>query len=223
MTPASNMNNLTGEEFVRHINTAYNTIIKWRPNLLKLPTGKAGKVFIKELTKWLELFNNNSEFRSIALQVYHTLPALLLQKPTRNSKAKDHLRKLEERLTLWNEGRIEDLIREGTTIQNQLTAGKPRSAEDTAKVFARLMLQGKVNAALNLLSSENSGGVLHLSDIVIKELKEKHPPPAPIQENTLLHGPILSTPSNYFELIDEQMILMGTANERCRWPITLRC
>ena len=48
------------------------------------------------------------------------LPSLLLQKPSRESKAKDHITKLEERLQLWNEGRLDQLLQEGWTIQKRL-------------------------------------------------------------------------------------------------------
>ena len=39
-----------------------------------------------------------------------TLPCLLLKKLSRNSKAKDRVKNLEERLQIWNEGNIEELI-----------------------------------------------------------------------------------------------------------------
>ena len=200
------MNNLKGVEFVQQINDAYNTIIKWRLNMMKLPTGKAAKEFVSELTTWLEHFNKNTEFAPIALKVYHTLPSLLLQKPSKNSKAKEHLKKLEERLALWKNGDIATLLKECNIIQQNLTSGKRRSPEDTAKTFAKLMLQGKINAALNLLSTESNGGVLPLSESVIKGLINKHPPPGPIQEGALLSGPINKIPANYFDSIDEQTI-----------------
>ena len=45
-----------------------------------------------------------------ALKVHMILPSLLLQKPNHNSKAKDHTKKLEERLSTWKGGRIMDLV-----------------------------------------------------------------------------------------------------------------
>ena len=39
-----------------------------------------------------------------------TLTCLLLQKPSGNSKAKDNIKKLEERLKRWNEGDTEEII-----------------------------------------------------------------------------------------------------------------
>ena len=40
------------------------------------------------------------------------LPCLLLQKPSRQRKSKDHSKKLEERQQLWNECRIDEFMRE---------------------------------------------------------------------------------------------------------------
>ena len=62
---------------------------------MKLPTGKASRLFINELTIWLDHHNRSTPFKSIELKVFMTLPCLLLQKSPRNSKAKDHLKTLE--------------------------------------------------------------------------------------------------------------------------------
>ena len=137
------MNNLKGLEFVQQINDAYNTIIKWRLNMMKLPTGKAAKEFVSELTTWLEHFNKNTEFAPIALKVYHTLPSLLLQKPSKNSKAKEHLKKLEERLALWKNGDIATLLKECNIIQQNLTSRKQRSPENTEKHLPSLCFRVK--------------------------------------------------------------------------------
>lgn len=59
---------------------------------------------------------------------------------------------------------------------------KARSIEDISKVFAKLVLQGKLSAAIKLLDRETSSGVLTLSPQVFEELKEKHPPAADIEE-----------------------------------------
>ena len=52
------------------------------------------------------------------------------------------------------------------------------------------MFQGKINAALKLLSSESDFGVHQINDDIINELRQKYPDPSPIQENTLLSGPM---------------------------------
>ena len=140
----------------------------------------------------------------IALKVYMILPCLLLQKPSRESKARDHVKKLEERIKTWQEGRLYDILHEGWIIQRRLKTSKSRSAEDTARSFAKLIIQGKINAALKLLSSESENGV-HKIDDVLKQLQDKHPKPSPVTQNTLLFGPINKVLPSYFDNIDESI------------------
>ena len=45
---------------------------------------------------------------------------ILTQKPSKNSKAKELLQCLEQRLPIWKEGLIEDLLQERRTIQKLL-------------------------------------------------------------------------------------------------------
>ena len=150
-------------------------------------SGKSRKDFVIELTSLLEHFNKGTVFEGIALKVYMILPSLLLQKPFRNSKAKDHQLKLTERLKLWNEGKIIDILEEGRNIQRHLKSARPRQPEDTARIFANLMLQGKVNSALKFLTEDhNKGGILPLTETVLGDLKEKHPEAEKIHPNTLL-------------------------------------
>ena len=40
-------------DFVQQINLIYEEIIYWRKNLFLVPSGKHGKVFVKELTSWI--------------------------------------------------------------------------------------------------------------------------------------------------------------------------
>ena len=118
--PTTSWGNLTGEKLYRDINKAYDTIVHWQENLFMLPSGKQGKEFIKELSSWLNKFNNDSVYQSIALKAYMILPSLLLQKPSKKSKAKEHSLKLSQRLILWREGNIMTLLREGKAIQKHL-------------------------------------------------------------------------------------------------------
>ena len=135
------------------------------------------------------------------------LPSLLLQKPSRNSKAKDHQVKLTKRLKLRREGKISDILEEGRNIQQHLKSARPRQPEDTARIFANLMLQGKVNSALRFLTEDHDkGGILSLTETVLGDLKEKHPEAGKIHPNTLLQGPIKNTLASYFDNIDETMM-----------------
>ena len=86
------------------IDETYNEIIHWRKNLFKIPSGRAAKMFILELATWLEHFNINSDYQCIALKVYFILPCLILQKPSKESKAKDHCKKIRrenENMERW--------------------------------------------------------------------------------------------------------------------------
>ena len=67
------------------------------------------------------------------------LPTLFLQKPSRNSKVKDHIQKLEDRFKLWNAGKIRELHKQGQTVQKKLLSSKQKNSDDVAKVFARLI------------------------------------------------------------------------------------
>ena len=78
-----------------------------------MPRGTTGKTYIKDST-----------LKSIALKTRHVMPALLLQKPSKNSKAKDHLASLERRLKLWEVENISNLLHEGETIQERIKISK---------------------------------------------------------------------------------------------------
>ena len=90
----------TKDEIHQKIDEIYEEIVFWRWNLFKLPSGAGGKKFIAETTKWIEFWNQGAiEFRDIALKVLMVMPALLLQKPTFKSTAKEHSQCLSRRLT----------------------------------------------------------------------------------------------------------------------------
>ena len=65
---------------------------------------------------------------------------------------------------------------------------KPQATEEKAKTFAKLVLEGKVNASIQLLDDDTSSGVLPLSADVIKALLQKHPDAKPSNDTMMLHG-----------------------------------
>ena len=89
----------------------------------------------------------------------------------------------------WREGDIPELIREGKTIQCRLPSTPTqanRSNEQRSRTFAKLMMEGKVKAAIRLLSDDSRGGVLtpdYLlstnpeNETVLDSLLKKHPTP----------------------------------------------
>ena len=79
------------------------------------------------------------------------MPILLLQKPARKSKAKDHIAYLERRLETWQEGDLNELLREGRTIQQCLSKASPLfNKAKIPRSFANLMFQVKTKAACTL-------------------------------------------------------------------------
>lgn len=48
----------------------------------------------------------------------------------------------------FGEIEIEGALEEGRTIQCQLKQNPPKQQEDTARIFAKLMMEGKARAAL---------------------------------------------------------------------------
>ena len=85
-----------------------------------MPTEAAGKNFIDEISGLLNLWTNNTPLKIISLKAIYVMPTLFLQKPSKTSKAKDHLKALERRLRLWEEGNITKLVNESKTIKDRL-------------------------------------------------------------------------------------------------------
>ena len=134
----------------------------------------------------------------IALKTAIVLLAVGLQKPTQKSKAKDHQECLCKRLDQWNRGEINSLLREGRVIQRRLISSHRNNEPDSARVFANLFMSGQINWALRYLSDENGGGVLPLTDDVMKQLREKHPEEQEAQLGTLAFGPTEQVPDFIF-------------------------
>ena len=206
--------NRDGVSFTDAVDKAYNEAVHWKRNLFMVPSGKAGKQFVKELARLFQAFADQTPLERIALKAAMLMPMLLLQKPHATSKAKEHLQCLDRRLNHWFAGEIEILLKEAKVIQrhiprDQSSSKPPRQAED----FADLMQRGKTRAALRLLSDKNSTGVLSLDDMIngqtVREvLKDKHPPPHPLCSNTLQSplDPTIETHPVLFGKIDGELI-----------------
>ena len=91
-------NEKPGTTFINELNNANEKTDYSRKNLFFLPKGAAGKSFINEMTWMINAWVYNTPIKDIALKALHVMLALLLQKPSKNSKSKDHLKSLERRL-----------------------------------------------------------------------------------------------------------------------------
>lgn len=192
------------------IDSAYNVITHWRKNLFNLPTSKIGKTFIQELSKWLDHFNQGTKYRCIALKIFIILPALLLQKPSLKSKSAEHNELLKKRFELWEQRDITKLLKEGKIIQRRLTQSKMKEDADTARKFSNLMFEGKVTSAIRMLCDNDNKGLLSLSDETLDQLIQKHPEPADIKPESLLHGPVIEVDESYFNCVNEAMIFRAS-------------
>ena len=63
-----------------------------------------------------------------------------------------------------------------------------RTQEYSARSFAKLMWEDKINAALKMLSQDYENGVLQLDEMALKDLKVNHPSPSEVKKDSLLHG-----------------------------------
>ena len=119
---------LSGE--VDHeMNKTYEEVVHWRWNLFKIPSGRQGKAFVQEMVSLFQSYVNASAREKVALKAAMVLPALVLQKPSKTSKSKDHIWCMERRHSLWQEGNFKALLEEGRASQGSLQPN--RRAEST--------------------------------------------------------------------------------------------
>ena len=135
---------------------------------------------------------------------------LLLQKPSKNSKAKDHLTTLKRRMQSWLKGDLIELLHEGETIQKNLT--QQLTKEDVRKIskkFAALMRKGNLNAATNLLTENMRNGILPLNNETLNLLRLKHSAPKDAHEKVMLSDVPERIHPVKFEVIDAEMKTRG--------------
>ncbi len=123
------------------ISTAYDEIVCWRRNNFPVPTGKAGTAFVSELSWLFRAYAEGTALECVALKAITVASILLLQKPHRKSKPREHTSCLERRLQLWSEGKFDDLLNEGKALQGRLPKiHNTKDAEDhLARSFSNLI------------------------------------------------------------------------------------
>ena len=188
--------NLDAASFCSELDRVYREIALWKKNSFSVPRGSAGKAFVCELARLFHAIGEGSSLESIALKAIAVACALLLQKPGRTSKDRDHVLLLEQRMKLWKEGDLISLIAEGRAIQSRLKCHPSKQSEaQITRSFTKLMFEGKTRAALQLVSGHHCGGVLNLDEVadpadpncvVHDVLRAKHPSAQPLHINCLL-------------------------------------
>ena len=168
-----------------------------------LPTGNCGKQYIQELTQLINAWVDESCLKEISLKAIMIMPALLLQKPSKESKAKDHKDGLTRRLVLWEKGDLKSLFFEAATIQNMLNRSKNTKASTAqiSKKFVKKMQSGNINGAIKLLSNNMENGVLPLNEDTLDLLYKKHPDASRASNSVLLSDqPTETHPIRYEEI-----------------------
>ena len=107
---------------LKQLDSAYKEVVHWRRNCFSIPKGHVGKVFVNELARLFSAFASGSALEPVALKATIVLPHLVLQKPHRRSKPKDHASLLERRMKLWEQGDLTELLKEGRAIQKDSPA-----------------------------------------------------------------------------------------------------
>ena len=104
------------------------------------------------------------------------MSSLILQKPSRNSKAKGQSEVHRRIMILWQSSDLLQLFKETETIQKGLKdSTKSKSIAQLSKKFAEHMNKGNINSVIQLLSNVTENGILPLNDITFNLLKQKHP------------------------------------------------
>ena len=204
----------TGQEFSDDINDAYSKIVHWKHNLFMIPSGAQGKRFVGELARLFNAFASESALEAFAIKAAMTMPALLLQKPSTKSKSIDHVNCLRLRIALWEKGDMQELLKEGKTIQRQLQGTRShkddREETKTARRFSKLMMEGRVRATLRYLSKREQTGLLSLDRIMTEDptssstktvreiLEGKHTDANPAYTDAILSMPDEDTPIAMF-------------------------
>ena len=149
---------LSGRHFCDKVNKAYSEVVEWRGNLFLVPFGKVGKTLIQEMANLFQVYCAES---------MPLMQVLLLQKPSKTSKAKDHVTCLQRCLESWKKGEIEVLVVEGQCIQSHHPSTDTRmNPEAVSWAFSKMMFLVNVHGALNFLSRNTSGLPLKLEDVI---------------------------------------------------------
>ena len=86
---------------------------------------------------------------------------------------------------------------------------------EKARIFAKLMMEGKVKSALRMIANDECGGVLPLTDEVFQSLKGKHP-----TRKQAIHTALVA-PNSPPELVPH-IILFDTLNAELIRKVSLK-
>ena len=129
-----------------------------------VPGGAVGRRYVDLLTEEVAHLAAGN-FSADRLVVFSSV---VLQRDKSVKKMADVRRVLERRMKMWVDNEFDLLLQEAERCDRSVSGiRKDRVADaQVVKVFTRLMLQGKVRAAVRWLSEKSRSNVLSPSDIV---------------------------------------------------------
>ena len=196
-------------QITNEVKSIYSKVLNWRKNIFPLPRGKCGNEFIKELTRLINLFTRNTEWKRLALSLVHIFIPLMLQKPNIKSKPRDHSRYLTTRLERWKNGELTSLLAEAMEIQRRMRNVKSNQQreDNREKLFIRQMMLGKLGAAAKYINNDDSiKGVHPLTAEIIEILESKHPTGREVDQDVVLECTVESPQPVLYEGITSEAV-----------------
>ena len=150
------------------------------PQRYDVPSGPIGRRFVRILRKKLEGIKSR-KWNSEKFLVYQMV---ILQRSKAVPGAGNIKRRLSKRMDAWEAGKFSMLVQdtERTALAQLAKAQGTSTPEQRAKVYARLVLQGKLQAAVRWITEREKGGILlpdekdeKTGDTVLDVLQSKHP------------------------------------------------
>ena len=175
--------------------------------MFRLPSGRVGNDFVNETARLISNFTAGNPMEHISWKAPLVMISLLLQRPHSKSSTKENSQHLNRRLILWSAGDISALLEEGEALQKRLTqCRKSSTCGDVARIFSKLMLEGKVKSAIRLLCDQKSSGILPINSDTTDALLEKHPVDQPADDTITFKGPLCRINPVIFENITNDAI-----------------
>ena len=148
------------------ISDCYDLAVHCRPKLFRLPTGRVGELFIKELSRLFSNYANGLSLEAFAFKaaIAFLFLHLILQRTSAKLRVKSIASHIDHRHSLWHQDAC--LLRsphEGQSIQSHLPIRSlPLKVDQLPRDFANLMMEVKSGFALRLLTNKSNGHVLSL-------------------------------------------------------------
>ena len=143
----------------------WNKIIQHSGRHYDLPKGSISCKYVSQMIDEIRHFNSGN-FPSERFLVFSSV---ILQRDKMSTKGPEIRKVIDRRLSLWKEEKYDLLVQEATRCDKAIRRRHPNtkvnSHEHRTKVFTRLMLQGKVRAAMRWLTERSGWNVLLPSDL----------------------------------------------------------